>query len=105
MVVQHFAVKFEKKFPRAQNNCTKNVVQLKLKKAPKSFPAFVRFQRFFVEHLPIVLSVGYLKQGCQMVYFQTKNPTLVKFWRVLNWKLFGIFYSHLELNTAIWYIL
>jgi hypothetical protein len=47
-------------------------------------------------------------QGCQMVYFQTKNPTLGKFWRALDWKMlicimpiwnilwtFGIFYDHL----------
>jgi hypothetical protein len=26
------------------------------------------------------------KQGCQMVYFQTKNPTLSKFWKALEWK-------------------
>jgi hypothetical protein len=45
-------------------------------------------------------------QGCQMVYFYTKNPYLRKFWRVLEWKMllyymtilnilrpFGIFYS------------
>jgi hypothetical protein len=25
--------------------------------------------------------------GCQMVYFQTKNPNLGKFWRVLLWKV------------------
>jgi hypothetical protein len=25
-----------------------------------------------------------LKQGCQMVYFQTKNPILGKIWRVLG---------------------
>jgi hypothetical protein len=32
-------------------------------------------------------------QGCQMVYFQTKNPSLGKFWRVLQWKMgTGIFY-------------
>jgi hypothetical protein len=28
-----------------------------------------------------------LDQGCQMVYFQTKNPKLGKFWRVLQWKM------------------
>jgi hypothetical protein len=47
-----------------------------------------------------------------MVYFQTKNPKLGKFWRTLGWKMlvnfkaiwstyllaFGIFYDH-------WYIL
>jgi hypothetical protein len=26
-------------------------------------------------------------QGCQMVYFQTKNPTLGKFLRALDWKM------------------
>jgi hypothetical protein len=25
--------------------------------------------------------------GCQMVYFQTKNPNLGKFWRALEWKM------------------
>jgi hypothetical protein len=47
-------------------------------------------------------------QGCQIVYFQTKNPNLGKFWSVLQWKMlvnftafwsllrpFGIFYAHL----------
>jgi hypothetical protein len=28
-----------------------------------------------------------LWQGCQMVYFQTKNPNLGKFWRALDWKM------------------
>jgi hypothetical protein len=50
-------------------------------------------------------------QGCQMVYFQTKNPNLGKFWRVLQWQdictlwTFGIFYSQLLYFMAIWYIL
>jgi hypothetical protein len=30
-------------------------------------------------------------QGCQMVCFQTKNTKLVKFWRVLQWKLLVYF--------------
>jgi hypothetical protein len=51
---------------------------------------------------------GILSQGCQMVYFQTENPNLGKFWRALDWKLLlyckdicdilrtiGIFYDHL----------
>jgi hypothetical protein len=33
-----------------------------------------------------------------MVYFQTKNPKLGKFWRVLQWKMLVYF-------MAIWYIL
>jgi hypothetical protein len=32
-----------------------------------------------------------LKQGCQMVCFQTKNPNLGKFWRVLQWKIMVYF--------------
>jgi hypothetical protein len=47
-------------------------------------------------------------KGCQMVWFQTKNPHLGKFWRALEWKMMvyfmviwnilrsvGIFYGHL----------
>jgi hypothetical protein len=37
-------------------------------------------------------------QGCQMVCFQTKNPNLDKFWRVLLWKILVYF-------ITIWYIL
>jgi hypothetical protein len=56
-------------------------------------------------------------QGCQMVYFQTKDPNLGKFWRALQWKMlvyfmpiwytlrpFDKFYSHLVYFMAIWYI-
>jgi hypothetical protein len=52
-----------------------------------------------------------------MAYFQTKNPNLGKFWRVLQWKmfvyylsvwsilrLFGIFCGPLVYFMAIWYI-
>jgi hypothetical protein len=57
------------------------------------------------------------KQGCQTVHFQTKNPTLGKSWRALDWKMlihfmaignilhtFGIFYDHLVQFVLIWYI-
>jgi hypothetical protein len=51
-------------------------------------------------------------QGCQMVYFQTKNSNLGKFWRVLQRKMlvyfmsmFGLFYGHWKYVMAIWYIL
>jgi hypothetical protein len=37
-------------------------------------------------------------QGCRMVYFQTKNPNLVKFWSVLQWKILVCF-------MTIWSIL
>jgi hypothetical protein len=52
-----------------------------------------------------------------MVCFQTKNPNLGKFWRVLQWKMmvyfmdtlsilrsFVIFYGHFVQFVAIWYI-
>jgi hypothetical protein len=44
-------------------------------------------------------------QGCQMVYFQTKNPSLGKFWRVLQWKMgTGIFYGQFVNFPVIWYM-
>jgi hypothetical protein len=59
----------------------------------------------------------FLLQGCQMVYFQTKNHNLSKFWRVLQWKmlvfctalwsilrLFGIVCGHLVHFIVFWYI-
>jgi hypothetical protein len=53
-----------------------------------------------------------------MVYFRTKNPSLGKFWRALDWKMlsmyfmailnilrtFGIFNDHLVHFVFIWYI-
>jgi hypothetical protein len=32
-------------------------------------------------------------QGCQMAYFQTQNPNLNKFWRVLQWKMLAYYMS------------
>jgi hypothetical protein len=62
-------------------------------------------------------SKGRFYQGCQMVYFQTKNPNLAKFCRALDGKIllyfmdiwnisrtFGIFHGHLEYFTDIWNI-
>jgi hypothetical protein len=43
-----------------------------------------------------------LQHGCQMAYFQTKNPNLDKFWRVLD---IGLFYCHLVYFVVLWYIL
>jgi hypothetical protein len=56
-------------------------------------------------------------QGCQMVCFQTKNPNLGKFWRVLLWKILvyfmtiwpilrplELFYGLLVYFGVIWYI-
>jgi hypothetical protein len=53
------------------------------------------------------------EQGCQMVYFQTKNPNLDKFWRALERKLLVYFmpiygYCYVLWSfgnfVAIWYI-
>jgi hypothetical protein len=56
-------------------------------------------------------------QDCQMVCFQTQNPNLGKFWRILQCKRmvyfmdsrsilwsFVIFYGHLVKFVVIWYI-
>jgi hypothetical protein len=55
------------------------------------------------------------QQGCQMAYFQTKNPDMGKFLTVLQWKmlvyyvsiwyifwLLGIFFGYLGKILAIW---
>jgi hypothetical protein len=34
-----------------------------------------------------ILCKNALAQGCQMVFFQTKNPKLGQFWRALQWKM------------------
>jgi hypothetical protein len=47
----------------------------------------------------------YVHQGCQMAYFQNKNPKLGKFWRDLEWKMLAYLYGDLEFITAVWYIL
>jgi hypothetical protein len=57
------------------------------------------------------------KQGCQMAHFQTQNPNLGTFWRVLQWKMlvhfmtissilrpFGTFCGRLLHFVVIWYI-
>jgi hypothetical protein len=44
-------------------------------------------------------------QGCQMIYFQTKNPDLGKILEGLAMEDVGIFYNHLVNFTSILYIL
>jgi hypothetical protein len=49
------------------------------------------------------------RQGCQMIYFQTRNPNLGKFWRFLQWKMLVYFmdiwsiYGRLIYFIAIWH--
>jgi hypothetical protein len=45
------------------------------------------------------------KQGCQMVYFRTKNPNFGIFWRVLQWKLLVYFMAIWSIFRPFWYIL
>jgi hypothetical protein len=40
-----------------------------------------------------------------MASFETKNPNLGKFWRVLQWEILVYFYVHLVYFTVIWSIL
>jgi hypothetical protein len=45
----------------------------------------------------------YSYQGCQMAYFQTKNPDLRKFWSVSQWKVLLCYvYINLVHSMAIW---
>jgi hypothetical protein len=61
------------------------------------------------ENLPYLVTLNLTDQGCQMLWFQTKNPNLGKYWRALKWKRlvyymaiwnilwpFGIYYGHSE---------
>jgi hypothetical protein len=41
----------------------------------------------FATTLHVSVERGGDKQGCQMVYFQTKNINLGNFWRALDWKM------------------
>jgi hypothetical protein len=81
--------------------------------ACKSKIVFLEGILFFLLHVRVNEKIG-SSQDCQMVYFQTKNPNLGKFWSVLQRKMmvnfmsiwsillpFRIFYIH----TAIWYVL
>jgi hypothetical protein len=55
-----------------------------------------------------IINTRVLKQGCQMVYFQTENTNLGKFWRALEWKMLVYFMApcnilqHLVYFMAIW---
>jgi hypothetical protein len=58
----------------------------------------------YLVRLVVIWPVTGSDQGCQMVCFQTKNPNLGKFWRVLLWKILVYFY-HSVYFKAIWNIL
>jgi hypothetical protein len=43
-------------------------------------------------------------QGCQMVYSQTKNPTLGKFWSVLQWKMFVCIFNGQYYGSLVYFV-
>jgi hypothetical protein len=82
-------------------------------------PKLERFQRRCVQQKIVFRRINDDDddQGCQIVYFQTKTPTLGKFWRALYWKMlmyfmavwniwltFRIFYDNLEHFVFLGYI-
>jgi hypothetical protein len=57
--------------------------------------------RIYVLQSDIKIATIYVStylQGCQMVYFQTKNPYMGKLWRALKW-------VRLVYSFAIWNLL
>jgi hypothetical protein len=67
-------------------------------------PTTVSYKATAVKKLELLSLFGHfkcVKQDCQMTHFQTKNPNLGKFCRVLQWKTVGIFYWYLVYFTAI----
>jgi hypothetical protein len=69
------------------------------------FPVLVFFIKKNLATLIVTWSIvcTCVKQGCQMVYFQTKNPNLGLFCRAFDWENVGIFYDHLKYVKAIWH--
>jgi hypothetical protein len=45
------------------------------------------FEFLFEGFGPAVRNPEVVMQGCQMVYFQTKNPNLGQFWNALDWRM------------------
>jgi hypothetical protein len=45
------------------------------------------------------------QQGCQMVYFQTENPNLGKYWNALDWKMLIYFMFICNIFMDLWDIL
>jgi hypothetical protein len=83
----------------------------KVAKRSEKMIFLIRTVGYFAKHFtwirlvyfPYCVEAGGRNQGCQMVYFQTKNPNVGKFWSVLGrLENVGIFYGHLEYFVNIW---
>jgi hypothetical protein len=53
------------------------------------FSPFISFSRR--NKINLLTSLERLSQGCQMVYFQTKNPNSGQFWRAFDGKMWIYF--------------
>jgi hypothetical protein len=80
---------------RRKKNCPKNFTKLYGRNEASSNPSLIDFgavnvlpERSLDPRAVLVESL----QGCQMAYFQTKNPNLGKFWRVLKLTILVYFY-------------
>jgi hypothetical protein len=92
------------------------IFRSKLKIAKMVETAFSDFKAQCVHWYITVETIVSSPQGCQMICFQTKNPNLVIFCRVLQfwymhlmaiWSIlrpFGLFCDHLVYFVTIWYI-
>jgi hypothetical protein len=67
--------------------------------------ATMKLQQFAIKNAAMYGAPACETQCCQMVYFQTKNSILGKFWGVEQKKDVGKFYGHFDYFTANWYIL
>jgi hypothetical protein len=86
-------------------------MRFSIKLFPDSFFSENRVEKLSSE---CIIASGGNGLGCQIVYFQTKNPNLGKFWRVLHWKMLVFFMAIWSLSpifgiclvnfTVIWYI-
>jgi hypothetical protein len=68
-----------------------SIAERKLKVADNSWRLIIKER----SRTALNLDWAELHQGCLMAYFQTKNPNLSNFFRVLQWKIhIGIFYAN-----------
>jgi hypothetical protein len=74
------------KMPKVNTQNSPNLVTLApfVRSFVKSASIACSSIEFALRRIWIKISSGF--QGCQMAYFQTKNPYLGKFWWVLQWK-------------------
>jgi hypothetical protein len=95
---------------RAANPAEKSIFSrahpFKSELQPKVNTKSIESHFFCIFHLPICQAPFRTpSQGCQMVYFHTKNPNLGIFCRASEWKLYVYFMTIWSIFAAILYIL